>query len=119
MPATRTTYEDFADMPVGLRDFLLSDRFDAAIADLQKIHQLSKEQADTVSTNLIEAAFNDILLPEAVANIKKALVPATIADEKWPVFLADLLKSEVWPLRELYGDELTTILSEQKIATNC
>src|SRR5207247_1172743 len=52
-----------------------------------------------------------------VANIRAAVVPIPVIEANWKTFLSDLLKCELWPLRELFGSELTSILNEAQIST--
>jgi hypothetical protein len=113
MPGTRPHFDDFADMPDGLRNFLFSDAYDEAEADLTKAYNLMGDEASAVSDALLDAAFADATLPEAVASIKSKLVPRRITEDKWKTFLSDLLKKQVWPLRDLYGAELTDVLSKE------
>ncbi|MFZ2804053.1 MAG: hypothetical protein WA001_02410 [Patescibacteria group bacterium] len=118
MPSERQTYDGFAEMPAGLRNFLLSDDFDARNATVQKAYNLTKEQADALSSSIMDAAFNDSSLPEAITAIKTALVPSAIPETNWPTFLSDILKNDIWPLRDLYGDELTQVMAANKIQSS-
>jgi hypothetical protein len=117
MPGTRPHFDDFADMPDGLRNFLFSDAYDEAEADLTKAYNLMGDEASAVSDALLDAAFADATLPETVASIKSKLVPRRITEDKWKTFLSDLLKKQVWPLRDLYGAELTDVLSKEGLTT--
>lgn len=117
MAIARQTYEEFSDMPAGLRDFLLSDDFTRLNDELQKAYALKDEQKNLIGDKMLDAAFGDVELPQAVADLKQALVPSSIPEEKWTAFLADFLKAHAWPLRELYGDELTGVLRASGIGT--
>lgn len=117
MPATRTTYRMFADLPVGVRAFLLSSDFDSNLAIVAQHASLNDDQIDKLSKMLIATAFNDLSLLEAVEKLKFDLVPVSMHEEGWSGFLAGILQVAVWPLRELYGDELTSVLDRYKIST--
>lgn len=117
MATARQAYEEFSDMPAGLRDFLLSDEFTRVNDDLQKTYALKDDQKNLIGDKMLDAAFGDVALPQAVADLKQALVPSAVAESAWPAFVTDLLKAHAWPLRELYGDELTALLRESGIGT--
>lgn len=104
-------------MPKALTTFLLSEEFAQADVTLQQTYRLTDEQRTLVGDKVMDAIFHDIELPQAVADVQAALVPAAITPEKWPDFLADALKLEIWPLRELFGEELTSVLQANAIRT--
>lgn len=118
MPTNRQTYGDLFDMPTGLRKFVLSKEFDEADLTLQKTYALTPEQTTAMGDEIMSAVNNDQDLAEMVASIRSLVVPAPVVDAKWKDFLIDLLKLEIWPLRELFGSELTAILNDQQIATS-
>lgn len=117
MPGSRQTYEDLFDMPAGLRTFLLSPEFEEADKILQKSHGLSDDQTSAMGDKIMDAVFNTVSLPQAVVDLKIALVPSPIPEDKWKNFLSDFLKLELWPIRELFGDEMTSVLAENQIGT--
>lgn len=117
MTTMRPSYDEFSDMPSGLRQFLLSDDVARIDDQLQQDFALTNEQKNFMEDTFLEAAFNDSTLPESVADLKAAFVPKAMPDIKWTDFLTRFLKSYAWPLRELFGDELTQILAENQIKT--
>lgn len=117
MPVTRQTFDSFADMPDGLRVFLFSEDFNGAETALQKNYGFSDEQKILVGDQVMDVIFGDAELKEAIDAIKLALVPKPLDENKWKEFLADLLKAEAWPLRDLLGSELTQILEEYRVTT--
>ncbi|MBI5654454.1 hypothetical protein HZC53_02255 [Candidatus Uhrbacteria bacterium] len=117
MPVTRQTFDSFADMPDGLRIFLFSEEFNDAENRLQKNYSFSDEQKILIGDQMMDVMFGDSELKEAVEAIKTALVPKPLDENRWKELLIDLLKVEVWPLRDLLGSELTQILEEYRIST--
>ncbi|MFH1621329.1 MAG: hypothetical protein ABIB04_04575 [Patescibacteria group bacterium] len=115
MANVRQSYEEFSDMPAALSSFLMSDDLAKAMEQIQASYKLSKEQKEEIIDRLTDTAFNDINLPEALKRIKESLVPATVPEGNWLVLVSDLLKNYAWPLRELFGEELTGVLNEYKI----
>jgi len=104
-------------MPAGLRKFVLSKEFDNADMTLQKTYNLSSEQTTKMGDEIMSAIYNDEDLSTAVENIKQVVVPSPVDNTNWKDFLADMLKLEIWPLRELFGQELTTVLGSGQIST--
>ncbi len=117
MASNRPTYANLADMPLALQDFLLSDDYANAEAQLQKLYQLKQEQVSKVGDDMMDAIFGDLTLQEAVEDIKTSLVPAILPEDKWKLFLSDLIKLEAWPLRDVFGEELTRLMSDQGMST--
>lgn len=113
---TRVSYGSIAEMPGALQDFLFSQGFADADGKLQQAHRLTDEQRALVGDKIMDAIFNDITLAQAVADLKAAIVPNPVPEDKWPAFLADFLRLEAWPLRELFGDELTKLLAENRVS---
>ncbi len=102
-------------MPAALSTFLLSDDRDKEMDQIQASYKLNDDQKKEISEKFTDAAFNDFNLSETLNRIKAALVPGVVPEGNWPTLVADLLKIQAWPLRELFGDELTTVLNENKI----
>jgi hypothetical protein len=113
----RPNFSSFSEMPEALQAFLFSDVYAQADEDLRKTYNLSNEQRTMIGDKTMDAVFHDIELPETLSDIKTALVPTVVPEEKWKDFLSDVLKLEIWPLRELFGEELTKILQENQIRT--
>ncbi len=113
----RPEYESSVDMPPSLRNFVSSDEYRNADAILQKTYGLTKEQTIIVGDNSVDALYNHTTLAQAVENIRMALVPGTISEVRWKDFVTDFLKLECWPIRELYGAELTDLLEKNQIRT--
>jgi len=118
MPNVRPRYDGFSDMPSGLRNFLLADQFTAMDAALQKTYALTPEQTSLLGDKFLDAVFNDATLPETIATLKAALVPVVIPETKWKEFESEFLKTHAWPLRDLFGDELTQILTTDGITSS-
>lgn len=118
MPTARPSYDGFSDMPSGLRNFLLADDFTAVDDTLQKTYNLTPEQKSLLGDKFLDAVFNDTTLPQMLADLKAALVPANVPEVKWKEFEGDFLKTHAWPLRELFGDELTQVMSADGISTS-
>jgi len=116
MASERPSYDEFSDMPVGLRDFLLSDELSNGINGLKKDYALDDVEGTTAENAIMDAAFNEISLSDAVSRLKQVLVPKKIANETWPAFLAAFIRVTAWPLRELFGEELTKVIQEEKIS---
>lgn len=117
MNTQRPQYDSFSAMPKALQDFLVSAEFGKAEQELVKVYALSSDQATLMGDTMMDAVFGDITLQQAIANIKTAFVPAVISVEKWKQFISDLLKFEAWPLRDVFGDELNRIMSDESVST--
>jgi hypothetical protein len=118
MPLVRPSYKAFSDMPPGLQNFVLADEFSALDDTLQKKYALTDDQKSTLGDLFYDAVFNDFTLADMLSKLKAALVPAAIPEAKWTSFEEDFLKTHAWPLRELFSDELTQVLSADKIETS-
>lgn len=70
-----------------------------------------------VGDRVMDAIFGDLELGQAVTEIKASLVPKKLDENKWGEFLAELLQREVWTIRDLFGDELTRVLSDNQVGT--
>ena len=116
MPS-RPSYEEFSDMPPGLRFFVLSDDFSKIYDTLQKTYGLTEEQKSLIGDRFLDAVFNDKTLSQALADMKAAIVPKTVPDDKWKDLATEILKAHAWPLRDLFSDELTQAVSELKTST--
>lgn len=115
MPSARHSYANFSEMPESLQDFLFSDAFTDADVTLQKTYGLSDAQKTFVASKVMDAVFGGVSLSQALTDVRATVVPSPIHEEQWNAFLADLVKLELWPLRELFGDELTTILNQNSL----
>ncbi len=113
----RQKFSSFAEMPTGLRTFLFSENFNQAEQTLQGEYKFPDDAKVFIGDKVMDSIFGDIELPQAVDEIKKKLVPTALPEEKWQGFLAEFLKLEAWPLRELFGRELTSILDQKRITT--
>lgn len=111
MATHRATYSAFSEMPEALQDFLFSQEFSDADGVIQKDFGLTDEQKALVGDTVMDAIFGQISLQEAMVNLRSALVPAPVTEDRWGAFLSELLRFEVWPLRELFGEELTGVLT--------
>ncbi len=116
MDTERKKYSRLSDLPRSIQLFLFSEASGAADIELQKKYILKNEAFEMIGDKIMDAIFNDVSLPQAVADIKTIIVPNPITEDKWLAFLADFLKLEAWPLRELFGDELTNLLAENNIS---
>jgi hypothetical protein len=117
MPTNRPHYESFAEMPPGLRHYVFTPEFNKADELIRDDYALSKEQTELIGDKVMDAIFNDTSLGQALADIKQALVPTPVPDDRWKDLVADILKLELWPIRELFGEEMTTIISQGEINT--
>ncbi len=113
----RPSFGSFADMPVGLRRFLFSKEFSGADKTLEETYHIPKELFEKVGDAIMDTIFNDLSLAEGVAAIRQILVPAALTEEMWKPFLIELVRLEFWPIRDLFGEELSFWLAEQQIGT--
>ncbi len=116
MPTKRQSFGDLFDMPDGLRKFVLSQAFEDADTNLQKTYQLTPEQTTAMGDAVMAAIYGQDLA-STIDTIKQVVVPAALPEEKWKTFLADMVKLELWPIRELFGSELTDVLNQHQIGT--
>ncbi len=117
MPSTRPVYADLFDMPAGLRAFVMSKEFNDADTTLQKKYNLTSPQVIAMGDDVMAAIENDENVSEMVASVRASVVPSPVSEAQWKDFLSDMLQLEIWPLRELFGLELTSLLNDQQIAT--
>lgn len=117
MPASRPQYTDFFDMPTGLRAFLLSPEYTSADKTIQKNYGLTDEQTTKMGDIVMDAVYGETDLLQAIASLKALVVPTPVPEAKWKDLLADILKAEIWRIRDLFGAELTQILTDNQIGT--
>ena len=117
MMIPRPNFSSFSEMPEALQTFLFSDAYAQADEELRKSYNLTNEQRTAIGDKVMDTVFHDIELPQMLADLKTLLVPTAVPEEKWPDFVNDVLKLEIWPLRELFGEELTKSLQEYQIRT--
>ncbi len=115
--ATRQKFKSFSEMPEGLRKFLYSKDFADAEKLLQAQYKFKDEQTILIGDKMMNAIFGDIQLSQAVSGIKAGLVPAVLDQAGFAQMLSDLLKIETWPIRDLFGEELTAVLNEYGISS--
>lgn len=113
----RPSFGSFADMPVGLRRFLFSKEFSSADRTLEETYHIPKDVFEQVGDVIMDIIFNDVSLADGIASIRAIVVPAVLSDESFKPFLADLVRMEFWPIRDLFGEELSFWLAEQQIGT--
>ena len=111
----RPVYTSFADLPQPLGNFLLSKELSAEEARLATAYTLTRDQIDEVVDAIQDAVFNEQTLSEAVKQMKSQLVPQSLSAEQWPLFIQEVTRAELWPLRELFGDELKEMMEAEKI----
>ncbi len=117
MAKLRQTFTDFAEMPEALRSFVFSSEFSNAQERITSSAPFTDEEKDLIGSKTMEALFNETSLSQAVADLKVAFVPSRLTEEGWKTFVTDYLRSLIWPLRDLFGDELAQMLAEQGIGT--
>lgn len=117
MPRPRMTYGSYAEMPQGLRDFVFSQDFSEAEKVLQDKYNFDDAAKSTIGDQTMDAIFGDTSLTEALAAIKGSLAPKSLDDKRWTEFLADYIRHEIWPIRDLFGDELTGIMAQNQVST--
>ena len=118
MPTERTQYKNLNELPEQLRAFLFSAQSDEADTYLQKTYRLDDKSFELFGGKTMAAILGSVSLPRAIADMRATLVPAVIPEEKWHEFLEDYLKLEAWPLRDLFGDELSSVIETEKIQTS-
>lgn len=114
MPS-RAHFSSFSDMPTGLRRYLFSQTFSDGEAKLREAYKLSEDQAQKLGDLVMDIVFNDKTLPGGIAEMRALLVPTPVAEPNWKLFVEDFLKEELWPIRELFGDELSRLMGEMNI----
>ncbi len=117
MPTSRPHFTGYAEMPEGLQNFLFSEQFTKADEELQKTYALTDDQKTLVGDKIMDAVFGDATISKIIADLRAALVPTPVVEAKWKEFIADFLKLEAWPMRELFGDELSSVLNAEQIST--
>jgi len=78
---------------------------------------LSSDQSEVLGDAIMDAIFNDISLKEAVEKIKASVVPRPIEEAKWKDFIAHVIRLELWPIRELFGEELSFWMADLQIGS--
>lgn len=116
MPPSRTRYSSLAEMPTAIRRFILSEKFHAADAQIQKQFQLTDEQNERRGDAIMDAICAHRSLSQALADVKSVFMPAGIADAVWNDIVLEILKLEIWPLRELFGEELAAVMQEHHLS---
>lgn len=112
---TRAHFSSFSDMPTGLRRYLFSQTFGDGEAKLREAYKLSEDQSQKLGDLVMDIVFNDKTLPGGVVEMKALLVPTPVAESNWKLFVEDFIKNELWPIRELFGDELSKVMADMNI----
>ncbi len=113
----RKKYSSFESMPKPLQDFLLSEEFSDTDIALTKTFNINEVTMEKVSDIVISTILGEISLQNAIAQIKATLIPAILTEEKWIIFLSELIRLQIWPVREVFGVELTQVLTSESIRT--
>jgi hypothetical protein len=113
--SNRAHFSSFSDMPTGLRRYLFSQTFGDGEAKLREAYKLSEDQSQKLGDLVMDIVFNDKTLPDGIAEMKGVLVPNPVAESNWKLFVEDFLKEELWPIRELFGDELSKVMADMNI----
>ena len=113
----RKKYSSFESMPKPLQDFLLSEEFSDTDITLTNTFNINEVTMDKVSDIIISTILGEISLQNAMSQIKATLIPAILTEEKWITFLSDLIRLQIWPVREVFGVELTQVLTSESIRT--
>jgi hypothetical protein len=117
MLVARNKFSSYADMPAGLRKFVFTPEFSSAEADLQKQFNLTDDQRILIGDQVMDTIFGDQDLSTAVANIRAGLASANLDGRKWQEFVSELVKRDLWAIRDLFGDELIRVLSDNQVGT--
>ncbi len=113
----RQKFSSYSEMPDGLRNFLFTKDFADAESVLQKRFDLTDAERVLIGDQVMDTVFGDQELGDMVKRLKAALVPAKLDEAKWRQLLTDVIQKEFWPIRDLFGDELTRVLDENQVST--
>lgn len=104
-------------MPKGIQGFMLQeaeDYYDKIIAD----YQIPPDKFfDNLDAPVLDAVMGVSTIKESLRKIHFFLSSLQIEEKREIELFHDLLKNIFWPLRDLFGEELTGFLREQEIVT--
>ncbi len=111
----RKIYKRFIDLPQGVQDFFM-ETADAVYSDLIEKQQLSQEHFfDIVETPVLNTTLGFKSVPDGLNVLFKNLINANVPQESQKVIIKTILEKVFWPLRDLFGSELTNYLDELAI----
>jgi hypothetical protein len=108
----RKVYERFIDLPQGVQDFFM-ETADAVYSDLIEKHKLSQEHFfDTVETPILNTTLGFKTIPDGLNVLYKNLIAAGAPKDAQKAVIKTVLEKVFWPLRDLFGAELSNYLDE-------
>ncbi|MDF1497709.1 MAG: hypothetical protein P1P90_06710 [Patescibacteria group bacterium] len=111
----RKIYKRFIDLPQGVQDFFM-ETADTVYSDLIEKHNLSQEHFfDVVETPILNTTLGFKSVPDGLNILFKNLIAANVPQESQKVIIKTLLEKVFWPLRDLFGIELTSYLDELSV----
>ena len=111
----RKIYKRFIDLPQGVQDFFM-ETADAVYSDLIEKHNLSQEHFfDVVETPILNTTLGFKTVPDGLNVLFKNLINANVPQQSQKVIIKTILEKVFWPLRDLFGSELTNYLDELAI----
>jgi len=108
----RKIYKRFIDLPQGVQDFFM-ETADAVYTDLIDRQKLSQEIFfEMVETPILNTTLGFKTVPDGLNVLYKNLITAKVTQESQKVVIKTVLEKVFWPLRDLFGSELTQYLDE-------
>lgn len=108
----RKVYEHFVDLPQGVQDFFMQKADDVYLNVIENYKISTKDFFDIVEVPILNTTLGFTSVEIGLNNLYKNLLNAQIQKEDIKVIIRTLLEKVFWPIRDIFGVELSAYLSE-------
>jgi hypothetical protein len=113
--AKREVYKNFTDLPQGIQNFMLKDVedfYDKFISDYNLPEDSFFEKFDA---HILDSIMGLISFEEAMTMVGRYILDAKLDQEHQIKAVVDLIQHVYWPIRDLFGKEVTDFVLQEKI----
>lgn len=115
--AKRKVFEHFIDLPKGVQNFFM-DEADELYKQLIDDYKIPEENFfDLIEEPVLNATLGYATVKESLTVVYKNIISLNIEKENQKKIITLLLQKVYWPLRDLFGLELTQYLQELNVST--
>ncbi len=108
----RKVYEHFVDLPQGVQDFFMQNADDVYLSVIENYKISTTDFFDIVEVPILNTTLGFTSVEIGLNNLYKNLLNAQIKKEDIKVIIRTLLEKVFWPIRDIFGVELSAYLSE-------
>jgi hypothetical protein len=115
--ATREAYNVFTDLPQGIQHFMLHDVEDFYDRLIPEFKLPEDQFFDGLDSPILDSVMGLISFEQAITKVEGFLLKMGLDQTKQEAVILRVMQMVYWPLREMFGKELTDFLNEHKIVT--